>query len=285
MSSRERSGAAWQRERKLTKASTHSESIYRNPYDEKKFHALFTTSNNGLTGSAICTFSLDAIQEAFNGKFKEQQSSTAAWLPVPSYKLNPNEPRPGTCVDDTQALSDHLVTFIRGHPLMDSAVSNDNGRPVFYRRDIMFTKIVVDIIEIDGVRYTVYFVGTNTGHVYKIVEWHPLGAASGGSDGFPNPESLLNPSGQAQGSSSSSSTFGSQSTLVEVIEATVPEPVRAMEISQRHKSLYVGSDSQVKQINLLNCKQRHDNCVQCVRDPYCGWDRKHLECRHFSSIE
>lgn len=212
---------------------------------------------------------------------------------MPSYKLNPNEPRPGTCVDDTQALSDHLVTFIRGHPLMDSAVSNDNGRPVFYRRDIMFTKIVVDIIEIDGIRYTVYFVGTNTGHVYKIVEWHPLGSPTiDGGAGYQNQDANgqangLN-SGQIGSSSSSSSPFGSsqsQSTLVEVIEATVPEPVRAMEISQRHKSLYVSSDSQVKQINLLNCKQRHDNCVQCVRDPYCGWDRKHLECRHFSSIE
>lgn len=281
-----------------------TESIYRNPLDDKKFHAVFTTSNNGLTGSAICTFSLDAIQEAFNGKFKEQQSSTAAWLPVPSYKLNQNEPRPGTCVDDTQALSDHLVTFIRGHPLMDSAVANDNGRPIFYRRDIMFTKIVVDIIEIDGIRYTVYFVGTNTGHVYKIVEWYPQGGASlSGADSmssgnmFSNLDGILNGGTSSSGSSSSfsssssssstssSSSNNAQSTLVEVIEATVPEPVRAMEISSYHKSLYVGSDNQVKQINLLNCKQRHDNCMQCVRDPYCGWDRKHLECRHLSPIE
>lgn len=257
---------------------------------------MFTTSNNGLTGSAICTFSLDSIQEAFNGKFKEQQSSTAAWLPVPSYKLNQNEPRPGSCVDDTQALSDHLVTFIRGHPLMDSAVANENGRPVFYRRDIMFTKIVVDIMEIDGVRYTVYFVGTNTGHVYKIVEWYPQGGATSQDQSgiFPNLDSLMGGPGGAGGSSSGGSagslsgagSMGSaQSTLVEVIEATVPEPVRAMEISTRHKSLYVASDWQIKQINLLNCKQRHDNCMQCVRDPYCGWDRKHLECRHFSPVE
>jgi len=290
----------WWRANKLTgnlkippiETITTLESIYRNPYDDRKFHAVFTTSNNGLTGSAICTFSLDSIQEAFNGKFKEQQSSTAAWLPVPSYKLNPNEPRPGTCVDDTQALSDHLVTFIRGHPLMDSAVANDNGRPVFYRRDIMFTKIVVDIIEIDGIRYSVYFVGTNTGHVYKIVEWYPQGSSPmsdpASPANYPNLEAVMN--GQGPSSTSNSGQPGSgaqfaQSTLVEVIEATVPEPVRAMEISTRHKSLYVGSDSQVRQINLLNCRQRHDNCMQCVRDPYCGWDRKHLECRHFSPIE
>lgn len=183
---------------------------------------------------------------------------------------------------------------------MDSAVPNDNNRPVFYRRDIMFTKIVVDIIEIDGLRYTIYFVGTNTGHVYKIVEWFSGAAGSmqqlqqDGATGANLGSAGQMPAGFGfdpqmsstwSASSSSSSSSGIQSTLVEVIEATVPEPVRAMEISQRHKSLYVGSDTQVKQINLLNCKQRHDSCMQCARDPYCGWDRKHLECRHFSSME
>lgn len=266
---------------------THTESITRNPYDDRKFHAIFTTNSNGLAGSAICTFTIDAIQDAFNGKFKEQQSSASAWLPVSAQlapKVNHSDPRPGTCVDDTHSLSENLVTFIRSHPLMDSAVANDNGRPVFYRRDIQFTKIVVDIMQIDGIAYTVYFAGTNTGHVYKIVEWQPqtlgaqLGLDSDLGGGQQTPASSTS-------SSSSSSQHQAQSSLVEVIEATVPEPVRAMELSSRHKSLYVASDSQVKQIQLLNCKQRHESCMQCVRDPYCGWDRKHLECRHYSPIE
>lgn len=262
-----------------------TESIYRNPYDLDKFHAVFTTSNNGLSGSAVCTFSLYAIQEAFNGKFKEQQSSTAAWLPVPSYKLNQNEPKPGTCVDDTQALSDHVVNFIRGHPLMDSAVANDNGRPVFYRRDVMFTKVAIDVLEIDEIRYTIYFVGTNTGHIYKIVEWNPQQPTSHSADGGYQSSNFdqqqqsggnLHATGQQQ---------AAQSSLVEVIEATVPEPVRALEISARHKSLYVASDSQIKQINLLNCHRRHDSCVQCIRDPYCAWDQQRLECRHYTPME
>lgn len=193
--------------------------------------------------------------------------------------MNHSDPRPGSCVDDTHSLSENLVTFIRGHPLMDSAVANDNGRPVFYRREVMFTKIVVDIMRIDGITYTVYFAGTNTGHIYKIVEWYPITASTLSDQGGAEPS-------MNQGSSSSNSAGQyAQSSLVEVIEATVPEPVRAMEISSRHKSLYVASDSQVKQINLLNCKQRHDSCMQCVRDPYCGWDRKHLECRHYSPTE
>ncbi|KAG9511279.1 Semaphorin-2A, partial [Fragariocoptes setiger] len=247
------------------------QSIYRNPYDDRKFHGIFTTSNNGLTGSAICTFSLSSIQEAFNGKFKEQLGSGSAWLPVPSFKVqsqvSANEPKPGTCVDDTQQLSDTAVNFIRSHPLMDSAVAHDNGRPVFYRRDVMFTKIVVDTLELDGVRYTVYFAGTNTGKVYKIVEWNvqdvPL-AGGGSSFGW-----------------SSQNSAGTRSNLIEIFEATpTPEPIRALEISARHKSLYVASDSAVRQFSLLNCKQRHDSCLQCSRDPYCGWDKDRQECRH-----
>lgn len=170
------------------------------------------------------------------------------------------------------------MNFVRNHPLMDSAVANDNGRPLFYRRDVMFTKIVVDVIEVDGIKYTVYFAGTNTGHVYKIVEWYSPQAPDFGSSASQDP-SASGQQGQQQGAQSV------QSSLVEVMEATVPEPVRAMELSSRHKSLYVASDSQVRQINLMNCRQRHDNCMQCVRDPYCGWDRKHLECRHFSPME
>lgn len=233
---------------------------------------------------------MDAIQDAFNGKFKEQQSSASAWLPVPAQhapRVNHSDPRPGSCVDDTQSLSENLVTFVRGHPLMDSAVANDNGRPVFYRRDVMFTKIVIDIMRIDGITYTIYFVGTNTGHIYKIVEWYPISGSPMPSELNGADPSMMgagqfmgNPMG---GSASNGGAQYAQSSLVEVIEATVPEPIRAMEISSRFKSLYVASDSQVRQINLNNCKQRHDSCMQCVRDPYCGWDRKHLECSHYSS--
>lgn len=262
------------------------QSIFRNPLDERKFHAVFTTSNNGLTGSAICTFSLDAIQEAFNGKFKEQKSSSEAWLPVPSFRLNATEPRPGTCVDDTLTLSDTLVNFVRGHPLMDSAVANDNGRPVFFRRQVMFTKVVVDVVEVDGVKYTVYFVGTNTGHVYKIVEWLPAMPQASAFSGFAsalNGDQSFNDGASA--SQPNNANTLAQSALVEIMDAVAPSPVRALEVSARHKSLYVASDFQVKQISLQSCAARHDNCVQCVRDPYCGWDRKHLECRAFSPLD
>jgi hypothetical protein len=78
----------------------------------------------------------------FAGKFKEQASSNSAWLPVLNSKVP--EPRPGTCVNDTASLPDSVLNFIRSHPLMDKAVNHEHNNPVFYKRDLVFTKLVVD---------------------------------------------------------------------------------------------------------------------------------------------
>lgn len=79
-----------------------AESIYKIPGDDAKFYGVFTTSMNGLMGSAICSFTIADIQEAFKGKFKEQATSSSAWLPVLSNRVP--EPRPGDCVNDTETL-------------------------------------------------------------------------------------------------------------------------------------------------------------------------------------
>lgn len=76
------------------------------------------------------------------GKFKEQATSNSAWLPVLNSKVP--EQRPGKCVDDTMSLQDNVMNFIRSHPLMDKAVSHLGNNPVFYKRDLVFTKLVVD---------------------------------------------------------------------------------------------------------------------------------------------
>lgn len=121
-------------------------------------------------GSAICSFHIDAIQEAFRGKFKEQATSSSAWLPVLSNKVP--EPRPGQCVNDTETLPDTVLNFIRSHPLMDSAISHENEKPVFYKRDVMLTRLVVDKLRIDFVGidldYTVYYAGSSKQTISNI---------------------------------------------------------------------------------------------------------------------
>lgn len=201
---------------------------------------------NGLVGSAICSFSLDSIQEVFNGKFKDQATSSSAWLPVLTSKVP--EPRPGLCSNDSQSLPDPVLNFIRGHPLMDSAVPQDHGKPVFFKRDIVFTKIVVDQLTVNGMSYTIYYAATSTGSIYKVVEWIDRRKEV-------------------------------HSHLVDIIDVTTPDAIRGLIISPKHKSLYVSSDNHIRQIDLYSCKSRYDTCLTCTRDPYCGWDRTHNECK------
>ncbi|XP_076333624.1 semaphorin-2A-like isoform X2 [Tachypleus tridentatus] len=215
------------------------QSVYKIHGDHSMFYTVFTTSS----------FSLESIQEVFNGKFKEQVTSSSAWLPVISVKVP--EPRPGQCVNNTKTLPDSVLNFIRGHPLMDSAITQENGKPVFYKRDVVLTHLVVDKVEVDGVSYIVYYAGSVRGQVFKIVEWY---------DG----------------------TGESHSNLVDVFEATTPEPVRNMEISSKHKSVYVASKSTIQQFDLVMCKRRYRTCLRCTRDPYCGWDKKRGECRPYN---
>ena len=74
---------------------------------------------------------------------QEQATSTSMWLPVPDAAVP--EPRPGSCVPDTRSLPDTVLNFIRKHPLMDGDVAHDGTHsPVFYSRDVTFTKIAVD---------------------------------------------------------------------------------------------------------------------------------------------
>uniref|UniRef100_T1JFR9 Semaphorin-2A n=1 Tax=Strigamia maritima TaxID=126957 RepID=T1JFR9_STRMM len=200
---------------------------------------------NGLMGSAICSFTINDIQDTFNGKFKEQATSSSAWLPVLNSKVP--EPRPGQCVNDTQTLPDTVLNFIRGHPLMDSAVSHDRNKPAFYKRDLIFTHLVVDRLQVASNTFTVYYAGSNDGKVYKIVEWQDK--------------------------------EGTHSDLLDVFEVTSPESIRAMQISSKHKSLYVASDSRIRQVDMVMCRARYTNCVRCIRDPYCGWDKDASQCK------
>nr|CAD7268322.1 unnamed protein product [Timema shepardi] len=261
------------------------QSIYKIPGEGRKFYGVFTTSLSGLMGSAICSFDIDDIQAAFKGKFKEQATSSSAWLPVLSSRVP--EPRPGQCVNDTETLPgtvyvsqtrdtvmgyplpcslavlyvhvcspDTVLNFIRSHPLMDSAVDHEYGRPAYYKRDVLFTHIVVDRLKFKifgtELEYLVFYTGTNTGQVYKIVQWYD-------SDGEP------------------------ASTLLDVFDITPGEPIQVMEISQEpHKFLYAASDHRVRQIDLVMCNRRYDNCLRCVHDPYCGWDKDTNSCRPYT---
>lgn len=155
---------------------------------------------------------------------------------------------------------------------MDKAVDHENHAPVFYKRDLVFTKLVVDRYNGDAVKvsrtfitlirspfririellnqeYMVYYVGTNAGRIYKIVQYNRNGE--------------------------------SKSKLLDIFEIAQNEAIQVMEISQARKFLYVATDHRIKQIDLAMCNRRYDNCFRCVKDPYCGWDKESNTCKPY----
>ena len=102
----------------------------------------------------------------------------------------------------------------------------------------------------NNILFMKFFKILDTGRVYKVVQWRDV-------NGEPS------------------------SVLLDVFDVTPGEPIRIMEISHQHKALYVASDHRVRQIDLVMCNKRYDNCLRCVHDPYCGWDKDSNSCRSY----
>ena len=49
---------------------------------ESIVYAAFTTPENSIAGSAVCSFNLTAVEDALNGPFKKQSKPDSAWGPV-----------------------------------------------------------------------------------------------------------------------------------------------------------------------------------------------------------
>ena len=110
----------------------------------------------------------------------------------------------------------------------------------------LFSRIYIKILNQE---YKVFYIGTNNGRIYKIVQFMQDG--------------------------------DSKSTLLDIFEVAQNEPIQVMQISQKRKSLYVSTDHRIKQIDLAMCSRRYDSCFRCVKDPYCGWDQDTNSCKAY----
>ncbi|XP_045900484.1 sema domain, transmembrane domain (TM), and cytoplasmic domain, (semaphorin) 6E isoform X1 [Micropterus dolomieu] len=221
---------------------------------------VFTTQANSITGSAVCAFYMDDIEKAFSGKFKEQRNSESAWTPVPEEQVP--KPRPGCCAGEGQATAykssttfpDDTLTFIKSYPLMDEAVPSVNDRPYFTRTTSRFklTQIAVDTSAGPYKNYTVVFLGSDNGHVLKILA-------------------------STEGANASFST-----QLLEDIDVYNPNKcnlrgedrrVLGLELDRDHHALFVAFSSCVIRVPLSRCSDYSTCKKSCLssRDPYCVW--------------
>ncbi|XP_028361714.1 semaphorin-6D isoform X11 [Phyllostomus discolor] len=221
---------------------------------------VFTTQLNSIPGSAVCAFSMDDIEKVFKGRFKEQKTPDSVWTAVPEDKVP--KPRPGCCAKHGLAeayktsidFPDETLSFIKSHPLMDSAVPPIAEEPWFTKTRIRYrlTAVAVDHSAGPYQNHTVIFVGSEAGVVLKIL-------------------------------AKTSSFSLNDSVLLEEIEAynhakcnaenEEDKKVISLQLDKDHHTLYVAFSSCVIRIPLSRC-ERYGSCKKsCIasRDPYCGW--------------
>lgn len=212
--------------------------------NDKLIYGVFTTPDNAIAGSAICSFKLSDILHSFDGPFKGQSSQNANWLPI----WNTPSPRPGSCNAGSEAFTERNLNFIKTHPLMDEAVMQSGSKPVLVQTGFheKFTVIAVDpqVPTPYGESYDILFVGTTRGQVLKII------------------------------------TAKSEPVIIEDIQV-FPHSVAVTNVqvvrdqSQDVDLLVVLSDHEVKSLPLNRCTASVlQNCGSCValRDPYCAWN-------------
>ncbi|XP_051474450.1 semaphorin-4G isoform X4 [Apus apus] len=211
------------------------------------FYAAFTLSAQWRTmeASAVCRYSISAVQHAFEGPYMEYQDSARKWS---RYDGAVPEPRPGSCITDhsrrkgynsSQDLPNSVLDFVKLHPLMFEEVKPAGGEPLLVKKSVAYSQLAVDRVQaLDGHSYDVLFMGTGDGWIHKAV------------------------------------VVGSGIHIVEEVQVfREPQPVESLVISQAQRSLYVGAASEVLQMPLASCA-RYVSCYDCVlaRDPYCAWD-------------
>ncbi|XDV29483.1 hypothetical protein PO909_032605 [Leuciscus waleckii] len=221
---------------------------------------VFTTQLNSIPGSAVCAFSMEDIEKAFRGRFKEQKTADSVWTPFPEEKLP--KPRPGCCAGHGSAESyktsiefpDETLQFIKSHPLMDASVPSIGDEPWFTKTRVRYrlTALAVDNTAGPHKNYTVVFIGSEAGILLKVLaKTSPLSL---------NDSVLLEEIdvfNQAKCLSSNEDDRG----------------ILSFHLDKDTHTLYVAFSSCVVRIPLSRC-ERHSSCQKsCIasRDPYCGW--------------
>ncbi|XP_063213541.1 semaphorin-4A isoform X1 [Chroicocephalus ridibundus] len=207
------------------------------------FYAVFTSQwQAGRAGSAaVCAYSREALEEVFEGKYKELNKESSRWTVYSGADISP---RPGSCYMGPS--SDKALTFMKDHFLMDGKVTPTQGQPLLVKTDVTYTRIVVDETRgVSGATYRVMFLATAEGFLHKAVEL----------PGGPH--------------------------IVESIQLfKTPEPVKNLLLAPGKGILFVGYSGGVLQVPLANCSL-HRSCAECVlaRDPYCAWHSLEGSCQ------
>ncbi|XP_067871499.1 semaphorin-7A-like [Heterodontus francisci] len=203
---------------------------------EDRVYGIF---NSNWNGTAICVYSMKDINDVFR---------TSAFKGFTEAIPNP---RPGTCVRDSQRLPDKVLSVVENYPEMETQIHPIEQIPLLIKNEDSFTKIVVDsVLGIDGTVSRVLYLATGDDKIQKVLE-------------------------------ANHSTF----TISELEVLKEPGPILSMSLDSETKLLYITTAKELVRFPLAQCEKYNKSCESCVmaRDPYCAWNAAKKECVPISS--
>ncbi|CAL4059907.1 unnamed protein product [Meganyctiphanes norvegica] len=209
---------------------------------EQMMYAVFSTAENSIMGSALCTFNMKAVNASFDGAFAYQASQSSAWGPVL------DDSRQFHCLE-SEASEEAKTMLANKYQLMDQPVQPEQQHPIFLLDSEKLSHVAVDVVSTKSSGSVhVVFVASSNGIIRKLSD-------------VPDTNKIchfeiLNP-------------FPKNSSVV----------IETLKFLKDTNSLYVGTDSEVIRIPVHRCSRYHskESCL-ATQDPYCGWDTNRLEC-------
>uniref|UniRef100_A0A3Q4HYG1 Sema domain-containing protein n=1 Tax=Neolamprologus brichardi TaxID=32507 RepID=A0A3Q4HYG1_NEOBR len=211
------------------------------------FYGVFTSQwYKGASGSsAVCSFTMDQVEKAFNGRYREVNRETQQWY---TYNHPVPEPRPGavSCITNAarkQGISssllmpDKVLNFVKDHFLMDNVI---RSQPLLLKRNVRYTQIAVHRVQAAKKVYNVLFIGTDDGRLHKAINVNKK-----------------------------------MHIIEEMVLFRDSQPVQHIELDTEKGQLYVSSFSELVEVSVANCTN-YQSCGECIlsRDPYCAWNGK-----------
>ncbi|XP_065319779.1 semaphorin-2A-like isoform X1 [Gordionus sp. m RMFG-2023] len=226
----------------------------KNSESQHRFYALFTAFNGDKIGSAICLFNIFDVDEALKSNFIRRPHTFSSWDQVPSTEIPEIISNNRECSNKTDTLSwnEEAIYFMNEHPMVQNSVNQENHEPIFFHNNLELKKIIVDqIVGFDKAHpYYVIFAISVRGDMYKITYWYDANGR-----------------------------YSSQ--IVSSYQIITNSNINSIDLLPG-KYIYVTMNNSINQISLALC-EKYELCSQCIRDPYCGWDKYAGSCKKWDS--
>lgn len=218
---------------------------------EQLLYGVFTTAENSIAGSAICSFNMSAVNSTFDGPFKFQPSQSSVWGPVQDDSAHFSCQRPRS----TRAAE----LAADKYQLMDRPVVTQGPQPLFTVDDERLSHIAVDVVTTrqSGTVHVVFVVGSG-GTLRKMSIPSPSTSTLGVALAAGNPCLL-----------EELKLFPDNSSVA----------IHSLKLLRDTNSLYLGTNEGVLRVPVHRC-DRYKTQHTCLgaKDPYCGWDTNRLVC-------